>query len=106
MVNELRDIVIAATPGPWEPKATNYVANHPSNGYVRSCEDRARVGATWDDIHYIATFDPSLVAALLDVYEVADALDAEGPALDHELYGLRDAVRRVHAEASKRGVRI
>lgn len=71
-MNELRKIAEAATPGPWRHgclpginRRDNRVIG-PDWDTVLDCDDMA-----FEDALHIATFDPELVGALLDVAESA-----------------------------------
>jgi hypothetical protein len=94
MSEHLRDIVSRATPGPWihrQPpddgtihevkQQWHVIGSHPL--LLRMADTGYTPESSWDrraaDATFIATFDPVLVAALLDVAEHANALRMATP---------------------------
>ena len=78
----LRSVVEQATPGPWGLQGRWLVSTHPAM-HQRTLEHVD--GSGWDhdgDLDYIATFDPALVDALLDVVEAAEQVSKNGLVID------------------------
>lgn len=78
MSDDLRDIVSAATPGPWEYVGGSagyesvYAHRHQPSWVVADARDNGPA-----DAHFIATFDPVTVSRLLDVLDAARAVDGD-----------------------------
>ena len=71
LTDRLRQVAGQATPGPWahddgRPWVWNWVWN-----------EELRVASGWreDEARFVATFDPVLVAAMLDVIDAAEGVE-------------------------------
>ena len=79
LTDRLRQVAGQATPGPWEPRQygvygdTHGVHATGHHGIATTGTDDGTTGAKADAVH-IATFDPVLVEAMLDVIDAAEAL--------------------------------
>ena len=80
LTDRLRQVARNASPGPWSYDAAEVVAEGAYNiaegkpWYVVEVYDNGESGVQdGDDGRYIATFDPVLVSAMLDVIDAAEA---------------------------------
>ena len=73
LTDRLRQIAGQATPGPWVVADTyRVVRDMPSGTYHMAEMPQDPSGLR--DVEYVATFDPVLVEAMLDVIDAAEAL--------------------------------
>lgn len=75
-IERLREVVEKATPGPWKAEGWDdahfmgvYGVRAGDRALLTVCNCHAAPDSTEADHDFIATFDPSLVSALLDVWE-------------------------------------
>lgn len=108
-LKKLREVALAATPGPWHAGPNGKVWRRPVHDlyeYGGSVAGDSSVAQAFEGHHmwqnkfpqdanaeFIATFNPQTILALLDAYE-ASARDAETPVLDGIVY-------EIHRRAGK-----
>jgi hypothetical protein len=84
-LQRLREVAEAATPRPWHRYGRNAVGVQTGGGNVALTDGADREG----NAEHIATFDPPMVLALLDVAEAASGAAASAFALNvHEHPGM------------------
>ena len=70
--NKLREVAAAATPGPWRKESDGWAELRNVRHMVQAKDRLVAYGQmTANDCAHIATFNPALIAKLLDVVEAA-----------------------------------